>query len=74
MSVSFLDPETDIIDQSLDPKTDVMGEQNFKEIQVQSIKSTLDQLNVSSAKMQTESVFVWVGGGAIPFRGKFCEK
>ena len=29
MSVSFLDPETDIMDQFLGPETDIMGEGNF---------------------------------------------
>ena len=29
MSVSVLDPETDIMDQFLDPKTDIMGERTF---------------------------------------------
>ena len=29
MSVSFQDPETDIMDQFLGPETDIMGERNF---------------------------------------------
>ena len=29
MSVSVLDPETDIMDQFLDPETDIMGERTF---------------------------------------------
>ena len=29
MSVSFLDPETDLMDQFLGPETDIMGEGNF---------------------------------------------
>ena len=29
MSVSVLDPETDIMDQFLDPETDIMGEGTF---------------------------------------------
>ena len=29
MSVSVLDPETDIMDQFLDPETDIMGERTY---------------------------------------------
>ena len=29
MSVSFLDPETDIMDQFLGPETDIVGKGNF---------------------------------------------
>ena len=29
MSISGLDPETDIMDQFLDPETDIMGERTF---------------------------------------------
>ena len=32
MSVSFLDPETDIMDQFLGPETDIMGERNFMSV------------------------------------------
>ena len=36
MSVSVLDPETDIMDQFLDPETDIMGERPFMSQSVQS--------------------------------------
>ena len=32
MSVSVLDPETDIMDQFLDPETDIMGERTFMKL------------------------------------------
>ena len=32
MSVSVLDPETDIMEQFLDPETDIMGERTFMPI------------------------------------------